>query len=375
MAEERRGGLPLGRIGGVPIELAPSWILVAVLVTILFAPAVAERLPELGAATYLVAFAFAVLLYGSILIHELGHSLVARGFGLRVRRITLHALGGVSEIIDEAPTAGREFAIAVAGPTLSLLLGGAGALILAVADVGPLVEVLLLQLTIANLLVGVFNLLPGLPLDGGRILRAAVWGATGRQRTGTRAAAAIGRVVAIGVLLLPFGLAAWEQRSPSLVAIIWSALIALFIWQGAGAAVQADRIRARLPDLTAGRLARRAVAVTPSTPLAETLRRLSVAQAGAIVIVDGAGRPLGIVPESAVSAVPAQRRPWLATGDLARRVTATGMVASTLAGEELLEALNDAPAGEYLVANPDGTVYGVLTAADVEAALGLSGRR
>jgi CBS domain-containing protein len=181
--------------------------------------------------------------------------------------------------------------------------------------------------------------------------------------------------VAVGVVLVPFALAAWEQRDPSIVGIVWSALIALFIWQGAGAALQAEEFRHRLPSLQAGSLARRSVTVAATTPLAEALRQASATQAGGIVVVDSGGRPLGVVQEAAVRAVPEARRPWLPVGDLARRIDPSEWIAADLAGEPLLAALNAAPAGEYLVAGADGTVYGVLATADVEAALGLSQRR
>jgi Zn-dependent protease len=366
-----RSGFRLGSIAGVPILLAPSWLLVAGLVTVLFAPVVADRLPEIGSARYLVAFAFAVLLYASVLVHELGHSLVALNYGLTVRRITLHALGGVSEIEEEAPTPGREFAIAAAGPALSLLLGALGLTLLRVLDVPPVVEVLLLQLTVANFLVGVFNLLPGLPLDGGRVLRAGIWAVTGHSESATVIASNAGRVTAGLVLLIPFLLAAATGNPPSIVGVVWAVLIATFIWQGATDAQRSSLVRQRLPGLRAATLARRATTVSGDVSVAEAVRRASLSQSGAVVVVDAAERPVGIVQEAAVQAVPPQRRPWVPVRDLARSLVDVPPIRDDLTGEDLLAAFDGTPAGDRLVLSADGAVYGVINTGDLERALGL----
>ena len=166
------GGLLVGRPFGVPIYVSPTWLIIAVLITVSFGPFVQSRIPSLGSLAYVVSFAFAVLLYVSVLVHELAHSVVALRFGLPVRRISLYLLGGVSEIEKEAPSPGREFLIAVAGPVLSLVLGGIGFAAAQALEPGTVVHLLVLEVAFANLLVGVFNLLPGLPLDGGRLVQA-----------------------------------------------------------------------------------------------------------------------------------------------------------------------------------------------------------
>ena len=142
-----------------------------------------------------------MLLYASVVAHELSHSLVAKRFGLPVNRITLHILGGVSEIGEEPPTPRREFAVAAAGPALSLVVGGVAYALYQALEPYTVVWVLVQALAYANLLVGVFNLLPGLPLDGGRILRAIVWAVTGNPIAATRVAARAGQGLA-GLLML-----------------------------------------------------------------------------------------------------------------------------------------------------------------------------
>ena len=131
-----------------------------------------------------------MLLYASVLIHELSHSLVARAYGLPVRRILLYPLGGVSELEREPPTPWRAFAVSAAGPAISLVLAAGGyGLTRAVPGADVVASTLVFQLMWANLVIGIFNLLPGLPLDGGMMLRAAIWKVTGRPSTATIAAA------------------------------------------------------------------------------------------------------------------------------------------------------------------------------------------
>src|SRR5262249_24185203 len=150
----------------------------------------------------LVAAVFVVLLYLSVLVHELSHSVVARSYGLPVRRILLYPLGGVSEIDREPQTPLREFCVSAAGPALSLLLGAAGWALTKVFTEGVSGS-LVHQLMWANIIVGLFNLLPGLPLDGGRMLRAVIWKLTRRPAAATIAAAWVGRALAIALLVIP----------------------------------------------------------------------------------------------------------------------------------------------------------------------------
>lgn len=186
---EPRGGILMGRPFGVPIYVTPSWFVIAALITWVFGGQLDRVLPELGAARYLLAFFFAVAFYGSVLIHELAHTLVALRYKLGVRRIQLQFFGGVSEIENEAERPWREFWLAFVGPLLSLVLGGVFYLALQGVELSTVPGVLLTGLMVSNLVVAAFNLLPGLPLDGGRMLRAVVWAVTGRPMTGTVAAA------------------------------------------------------------------------------------------------------------------------------------------------------------------------------------------
>lgn len=356
----------MGRPFGIPVYVSPSWFLIAALLTWWYAPIVRHEVPGIGNARYLVAFAFAVLLYVSVLVHELSHSVVARSYDLPVRRITLYLLGGVSEIEEEPQTPGREFCVAVAGPALSLVLALIGLLARHFVPMNGVTAVLVDEVTLANAVVGVFNLLPGLPLDGGRMLRAVVWKLTDRPGTGTVAAGWAGRVLAVAVAAIPFVVATATGGQPDWRSVIWTAFLAGFIWLGASQSIRVDRIRARLPFLRARALARRAVPVTTDLPLAEAIRRAGQSQAGAMVVVNGQGDPLALVNESAVAATPERRRPWVTVDSVARALVPGLTISADLAGRELLEAMRRVPASEYLLTEGDGKIYGVLVASDVD---------
>jgi Zn-dependent protease len=364
-----RPGLIIARPLGIPVYISPYWFLIAALFILFYADSLQGQVAG-QTARYLVATAFVLLLYVSVLIHELSHCAVARAFGLPVRRILLYPLGGFSEIEEEPQTPAREFLVSGAGPLLSFGLAGLGWLVIEVVHPTGIARVLTDQLIVANVLVGVFNLLPGLPLDGGRMLRAAVWKLTGRPGTGTIAAAWAGRVLAIGLLALPLMIIFRDgaDSSAGTVNLLWLGVIAAFIWIGAGQSIRVTRVRERLPALQARRLARPALSVPASLPLAEAVRRADAAGARALIIEDNEGKPIAIVNETAVMATPEQRRPWIEAGALARTLEPSMILSADLSGMALIDAVRQAPASEYLLVEPSGEVLGVLVTTDLDQA-------
>jgi Zn-dependent protease/CBS domain-containing protein len=359
-------GIVIARLFGIPVYISPYWFVIAGVFILIYANDLAATLQ--GATRFIVAAAFVILLYVSVLVHELSHCVVARGYGLPVRRILLYPLGGFSEIEREAETPGREFLVAAAGPALSLVLAAAGYGLMRVVSPGTIAGTLVSQLRWANLVVGIFNLLPGLPLDGGRMLRATIWKLTGRPATSTIAAAWGGRVIAVALFVIPFVTGRVNGSGGDLVTVVWLAVIAAFMWTGAGQAIKATRFRERLPALQARRLARKAVSVAASTPVAEAIRRAEENQARAVVVVDHEDKPIAIVNETAVMATPPQRRPWIEAGSLARTLEPDLVLSADLSGLALLDAIRRAPATEYLLVEPSGQVYGVLATRDVDHA-------
>jgi CBS domain-containing protein len=233
---------------------------------------------------------------------------------------------------------------------------------------GSIALVLAAGLAWSNLLVGVYNLLPGLPLDGGQLLRAALWRITRNPRTGTIGAAWAGRVIAACTAVLGLYLVS-TRRTDAQFSALWAMLIAAMLWVSSTQVLRQQALRDRLPGISARALSRSSISVLADLPLAEAVRRAQEAHAQGIVIVDGEGRPTGVVQEAAVTATPAPRRPWISTGSVARHVSTAELINASWSGEELLARLQMAAASEYVVVDPAGAIYGVLAAADVARAL------
>ena len=358
-------GIVIARPFGIPVYISPYWFLIAGVFILLYSNSLQQAVH--GNLRYLVAAVFVVLLYASVLVHELSHCVVALAFGLPVRRVLLYPLGGFSEIEKEAPTPAREFLVAAAGPAISLVLAAVGYGLSKLVPYGT-AHVLVTQLMWANLLVGLFNLLPGLPLDGGRMLRAGIWKISHRPGAATIGAAWTGRVIAAALLIVPFALFARDSNTNQIFDAAWLAVIAAFMWLGAGQAIKVTRVREKLPRLQARLLARQAIPIPASLPLAEAIRRADAAQARALVVVDHEDKPIAIVNESAVMATPPQRRPWIEAGSLARTLDEGLVLPADLSGMALLDAVRKSPASEYLLVEPSGKVFGVLASQDLDHA-------
>jgi Zn-dependent protease len=362
------GGLLLGRPFGVPIYISASWLLFVAFITVEFAPTVASAVPGIGAGRFAVAAAFGVFLGISVLAHEVAHCVVARRLGIPIERISLSFLAGHSALAREPETPARSAAVAVAGPATNLVIGVAAFLAYTRLPDGSIALVLAAGLAYSNLLVGIYNLLPGLPLDGGQLLRAALWRITRNPRTGTVGAAWAGRVIAGCTALLGLYLVS-TRRTDAQFSALWALLIAAMLWVSSTQVLRQQALRDRLPGISARALSRSSISVLADLPLAEAVRRAQEAHAQGIVIVDGDGRPTGVVREAAVTAMPAPRRPWVSTGSVARHVSTAELISSSWSGEELLARLQLAAASEYVVVDPAGAVYGVLAAIDVARAL------
>jgi Zn-dependent protease/CBS domain-containing protein len=361
-----RGTFVLGTVSGIDVTVASSWFLIVGLLAVLAAPRFQSSVPGIGAGAYLAAGVLIVLFYGSVLLHEIAHALAARAFEMPVTSINLHFLGGATQIEGEATTPWREFTIAVVGPLTSLAIAGVGFLVLLPLD-GGVIGYTVAYLAVANLVVGLLNLVPGLPLDGGRVLQAAVWAVTRRRSLGVVAGAWGGRLAAVAAMAYPVLLVAFG-RSPQVIDYLFAFMVGSFLWAGATSALAMSKVRERLPTIRARGLARPAIGVPADLPLSEAIRRAQEAHAGSVVVVSSDGRPAGIVNELAVASTPSERRPWLPVGDVARRIEDGLLIPADLAGEPLLTAMNRTPATEYVLLETDGSVFGVLVTKDVDAA-------
>lgn len=229
------GSLRIGKIFGIEISIHFSWIIILVLMTWSLAVGWFTPLyPGWSTITYwLVSLIAALLLFVSVLVHELAHSVVARARGLPVKNITLFVFGGVSNIEKEPGSPGVEFQIAVVGPLTSLLIGGLSyLLLLALGSNTTPVAAILSYLAISNVILGIFNLIPGFPLDGGRVLRSIVWKVSGSLSRATRIVTIVGQIVAYLFILLGI----WEFFGGNLIGGLWIGFIGWFLLSSAQSA-------------------------------------------------------------------------------------------------------------------------------------------
>lgn len=351
---------------GVPILLMPSWFVFAAYLVLAGQSLLRDDVG--GAAAVGVAAAFVAMLLASVVLHEVGHCVVARAFGLPVRAITVNLLAGLTEITEPPQTPAREYAVAISGPMVSLLLTGAGVVATEACASGSVAELLCAGLAITNGGLAAMNLLPGLPLDGGRVLRSVLWQLGKDPERATRASARSGMVIALVVVpvVLVGVLPSFGVGQRDVTTILLSALVGAFIYAGASASLKRSKVVSRLPRITAEALARPALAVIATTPLAEAVRQAHALSLRALVVVDGNGRLDGIVSEAWVRQVPAERRPWVAVADGARRMEPGLLLDPSLGGEELLTAMRANPASEYVLAGPEPRV---LVSEDVAQAI------
>ena len=344
---------------GVPVVVTPSWLIIAVVLMLSYGPIVRDAVPgTTSTVAYLAALGFALLFGLCIIAHELGHTLVARALGYSVSRITLFLLGGVSEIEGEPRRARDELLISGAGPLVSVVVSAAlfgGYLVAPDASLG---HVLLLLLAWSNAVLVVFNLLPGLPLDGGRLLRAAVWGLGGHEVRSTRVAGWFGRCVA-GLVAIS-GLVI-DRTSAGFAAGVVTLFLAVYLWSGASAALRVADVQARLPLVRVGDLLRPGLLVPSTVTVDDALRRAWAGNVRGIVLTDAAHRPSAIVDESLISAVPPTRRAWTQVADVARPLEEGIVLPVDIDAQDLLDRMRAHPAKEYLMVAADGSPAGIIT--------------
>ncbi len=369
---EPLSGISLGRVFGVPLRLSSSWFLGAAIIAWVFAPVVERWLLLDPPWTWVVGASFAVLLGLSVLAHEMAHAIMAQRFGLEVRSMTIHLIGGVTAMEAETRRPWVDFTVAVVGPLTSLVVGGVAWLGYLVAPSGTVFSFVTFQLMAANLIVGLLNLVPALPLDGGRLLRDVVWAASGREYLGTVVAGWTGRGFAVVVAFFAF-LPVMLGR-PDVVWLAWGLLLAGFIWFEASRSLKFAGMTRAIARLTVADLMRPVVFVPHDTPLASALT-LPGARDAAVVVTDAHGSVAGVVRPESAAAVPAERQPWVPVSSVAASATDAVRLAPQLEGHDLVAALTSHPSPVHIVEDDEGTVYGVLVTADVEEALSAGRRR
>lgn len=363
----RRAERTVGRVAGAPLVVSP-WaaatlvVVVLVVLRLLAAQVLAPPGPLLVAATLV-----GVVVVASVLAHEIAHALVARRAGVAVVRVTITAWGARVALDERALRPGTTALVALAGPAVSLVLGGLAWAAAAAAAPGGIARWSLLAVAVVNGATGAMNLLPAAPLDGGKVLAAAVWAATGDRVRGTVASAWGGRVLAVLVPLVLVGRPLLAGERPDLVVVVWAAVGAAFLWTAAGASLRAARSAGRVAALDLRCLAAPAVGV----PATDTLADLDALGDGVdVVLLDAAWAPAGVVDPAAAARVPGSARATTRLDAVARALPRACVVDARLAGADALRAVADGAAvSPVLVLVEDGAVLGLVHARDVVAAL------
>lgn len=356
-----RSGISLFRVAGIEVRLDYTWFFIFALILVSLAAGYFPRAhPDLPATSYWAASAVATLLFfASILVHELSHALVARASGLPVPAITLFLFGGVSQLAEEPSRPSTEFRVAVVGPIASFALAGAFWMLhAAIAPVAPpLTAGVARYLAWINAALGVFNLLPGLPLDGGRILRAFAWWRTGSLRRGTRIAANAGKGIAVGLMILG-GL---QIFAGALIGGLWLVLIGLFLRGTAEAGYQNLVILQSLENVRVGDVAiADPVSVSPQLTLQELVEDYLL-QNGyrAYPVVEG-GSVVGLVSIDALRGLSEEQRRTTTVKQRLTPLSDANRVAPDLPLSDALKKLGAAPGGRLLVLEGNQLV-GLLT--------------
>jgi Zn-dependent protease/CBS domain-containing protein len=362
--------IQLGRIAGIRIGLNWSWLVVFGLITWTLVDGVfPSQNPGLSDNTYIaMALVAAVLFFGSLLLHELGHALEARREGMQIDGITLWLFGGVAKFRGMFRSAGEEFRIAVAGPLVSLVLGLTFALVPTAISLPDAVDGVATWLGYINLTLLVFNLLPALPLDGGRILRSALWQVKGDYAWATGIATTVAR--ALGMLLIAGGVVLLVLRTSSMFSGVWLALIGWFLLQAAGGerrslAVQQALGGLRVRDV----MARDPVTVAADLTLGRFISEIAIRERHATYPVLADGEVVGLLPLREATRVP--HAGWDET-TVRDHMIPLGHVPILAEEESVMEALSeleDDGIGRGLVLDGERLVGLVLTS-DVERALG-----
>ncbi|NEP49429.1 MAG: site-2 protease family protein [Moorea sp. SIO3C2] len=240
-----RSGWRVGSLFGIPLFLDPSWFFILLLVTMVNAREFDSSLGSILA--WVAGLAMALLLFSSVLLHELGHSLAALSQGIKVNSITLFIFGGIASIDRESKTPGEAFQVAIAGPLVSFILFGLFYVLTLTLPTSAWAYTIANEIARINLVLALFNLIPGLPLDGGQVLKAAVWKLTGDLFTGVRWAARTGK--GFGLIALSLGLG--MTLLTGTLAFIWPTLIGWFIFRNASAYDQLTTLQEVLLKLMA----------------------------------------------------------------------------------------------------------------------------
>ena len=348
----------LGRIAGIPINVHPSWFLIFGLVTWSLASGYfPQEYPELSTPIlWLLGVFTSLMFFLSVLVHELAHAFVARRNGLPVEGITLFIFGGVASIGDEPPSAGAEFRIAIVGPLASLGLALFFEVLFLLDQQIPLLAAPSVWLARINLMLALFNMIPGFPLDGGRVLRAAIWHWTGSLYRATQIASSAGQLVAlgfnvVGIITIVTG---------SLFNGLWLIFIGWFLQNAIAANLTHTSLRVLLQDATVAQAMTVNVRrVDYLLPLQRLVDEQVVREGQRLFVVGSEAEAEGVVTLDAINSVPSRQWPFRTAGQVMVALERLPRLAPDAGLLDALKTMDDTRADELLVMDND-RVVGVL---------------
>lgn len=356
-------GIHIGRIFGVPIELHISWFLIFGLLTWSMSSGFfPQAYPDIPLWAYWVMGLIATLLFfGSVLLHELGHAVLALREGVPVRKITLFIFGGLAQITRAPKTPGAEFRIAIAGPLVSLALAAFFGALMLTEQAIPYLAAPTRWLARINLILALFNMIPGFPLDGGRVLRSLLWKRTGSLTRATRVAATTGQLVAFGFI----GVGVYTIFNGDFFSGIWLAFIGWFLQNAASASVTQTKVQEALRDVSVEQVMQRDFPRLPGLlSLRQIVEQYVLGGGQKTFFVDEEGSAKGLLTLGDIRRIP--QRMWAFTRADKAMIPLNNLiqVRADTPLQEALQEMEQAQVAQMPVVN-EGAVVGVLSRDDV----------
>jgi Zn-dependent protease len=366
MEERRTRGLVVGRVLGAHVIIQPGTLVMIALLAYVFASASGETTVR----TLSIGALLALALVGSVLLHEIAHAIAARSFGRAVKEVVLTLWGGHTSFESHDMTPTVNGVTAAAGPAMNLVIAGAASATMAWTDLGGVGGTVVSYVAWANVLLAVFNLLPGIPMDGGRVLESIVWAITRSRNRGTVVAAWGGRVVAVGVVVYSIAGPLLRGGRPSLTSVVIAVVVFSILWPAASAALAFSSTMLRRDGVTAAGLMRGAVAVPYTYSVHEALGAAATAGVEEIVVLGADDAPAGRFPIEQAEAVPESERTTTSLQSVTTPVPRGSEIPAGALSDVLIPALREWWGKTDVWVVRDGeAVVGIVRLVDVLAAL------
>ena len=358
------GNIRVGNLFGIPFYINPSWFFVLGLITLTYGGDLSQFPQLTGIMPWLLGFLAAILLFASVVAHELGHSFVAIAQGIEVKSITLFLFGGLATLGRESKTPLEAFLVAIAGPLVSLLLFGIFLIIGSNISLNAPMAAILSLLAYINLALGLFNLIPGLPLDGGNILKAIVWQVTGNPNKGVLFASRFGQF--FGWLAIVIG--ALSILGITQFGSFWTLLIGIFLLQNAGFSAQSAKVQDFLSRYSAKDV------ISPNSPVVPinlTLREfannyvIGKQQWSKFLVTDSEGKLLGVINVEELKTIPTSQWTEVNIGRLLQTSESLKLVLSNTSLLDVVKILEGENLAQVTVVEENGRVLGLIEKASI----------